>query len=53
MNAKENYHSDMLFLFAWNEWTEGGYLEPDQRDKYLRLISVKNALIETGEFPCD
>ena len=43
-NAKQNYHSDYLFLFAWNEWTEGGYLEPDERDEYGRLEAVRNAL---------
>ena len=42
--AKEIYHKDMLFLFAWNEWGEGGYLEPDEAEKYGRLEAIKNAL---------
>lgn len=51
LNARDNYHSDYLFMFAWNEWTEGGYLEPDERDNEGRLEAVRDALFETGEFP--
>lgn len=47
--AKEVYHKDMLFLFAWNEWGEGGFLEPDEEEKFSRLEAVKNALEECEE----
>ena len=49
-NAKENYHKDKIFLFAWNEWAEGGYLEPDEKYKYGYLEAIKQALIENGEY---
>ncbi|MEG3268812.1 glycoside hydrolase family 99-like domain-containing protein [Streptococcus suis] len=45
-NVNENYQNDMLFIFAWNEWAEGGYLEPDERNKYGYLEALKVALIE-------
>ena len=51
INARDNYKSDMLFMFAWNEWAEGGYLEPDKRDGYKVLNAIKEALEETGEMP--
>lgn len=49
--TKEVYHKDMMFIFAWNEWGEGGYLEPDELNKYGYLEAVREALIENGEFP--
>lgn len=51
VNVKENYTSDMMFIYAWNEWAEGGYLEPDQIDGFGYLVAIKDALIKTGEFP--
>lgn len=48
--AREVYHKDMLFMFAWNEWGEGGYLEPDEKYGYGMLKAIKAALIQNNEF---
>lgn len=49
--AKDIYHKDMLFLFAWNEWAEGGYMEPDEKFGYGYLEALRNALEVNGEMP--
>lgn len=48
-NAKNNYNQDIIFLFAWNEWGESGYLEPDEKNKFKMLQSVYEALKENDE----
>ncbi|NMM65092.1 glycosyl transferase [Clostridium sp. P21] len=49
LNAKVNYKKDMMFIFAWNEWAEGGYLEPDKKYQYKYLEAIKDALTENNE----
>ena len=39
----------MLFMYAWNEWAEGGFLEPDEVNGYGYLNAIKEALKKTGE----
>lgn len=50
-HARDDYQKDMIFMYAWNEWAEGGYLEPDVRTGYKNLEAIREALIENQEFP--
>ena len=49
--TRNEYKRDMIFVFAWNEWAEGAYMEPDECWKYGVLEAFKNSLIKTGELP--
>ena len=47
--ARTEYNTGMIFLYAWNEWAEGGYLEPDEENGYAFLNGLREALLETRE----
>ena len=49
--ARNEYKKDMIFFFAWNEWAESGYLEPDEHFGYSYLENIRDVLIELDEFP--
>ena len=49
--GKYVYKKDYLFMFAWNEWGESGYLEPDELYGFKMLEAVRDALLENNEFP--
>ena len=43
-NTKKFYDTDMIFVFAWNEWAEGGYLEPDEKNGFAFLEAIKECI---------
>lgn len=49
IRTRDVYHSEYLFLFAWNEWGEGGYLEPDTEERFARLEAIRQALHDAEE----
>ena len=49
MLDESDLKTKMFTVNAWNEWTEGSYLEPDTRDGYGKLEAIKKVFIETEE----
>lgn len=47
--AQRQLPEDFIFLNAWNEWSEGAYLEPDSKYGYQYLEAVKAVLMSSSE----
>ena len=41
-SEKEDFKGEYITLSTWNEWTEGSYLEPDERYGMAFLEQLKN-----------
>lgn len=42
--VEKSYSSDYVFVTAWNEWSEGSYLEPDTLNAIKYLEAIRRAL---------
>ncbi len=44
--CSEKMGNEFLFLNAWNEWSEGAYIEPDQKYGYAYLNELRRSIIK-------
>ncbi len=48
MYSREDVSDEYLVINAWNEWSEGAYLEPDKHNGFGFLEAIKNAREKAG-----
>ena len=41
---RQDASKEFCVINAWNEWSEGAYLEPDKRDGYKYLEAIRKVL---------
>lgn len=44
IHISKEQNKEFIFLTAWNEWSEGAYMEPDEANSYSYLQSLKNSI---------
>ncbi len=47
--VKKEGNLNVIFIDAWNEWGEGAYLEPDEKNKFSYLEAINNAVCNLEE----